>query len=263
MSKMTIVYIDILFLINGITTYILLDISSKLSGAFLRRKCHIGASLLSGLMGVIVFFAPSGLFIGIFTRVFICITIVSAAFRPDIHDLLRLCGIFFITSLCMGGIVMLLAMGSVSANGLIYFNMTGAKLFAGFFIGYIVFNTIMGRKSMAKECKIVTVEALFGEKCLKFAAMADTGNLLREPVTGMSVILVSPEIMNGLEIENRCYPVPMGTASDNFSLIYAYKPDELMINGKRRDEYMVGKSACAIRGVGQTRGIIGGNVWDL
>lgn len=260
---MTIIYIDILYIINSITTYILLDISSKLSGAVLRRKLHIAASLLSGLMAVIAFFAPASLLISLLTRIFMCMTIVSAAFKPDIRQLIHLCGIFFITSLCMGGIVMLFAFGSVGMNGLIYFNMNGLKLFMGFFAGYIIFSAILGRRAMAKGTKIVTIEAFFAGQRLKLTVMADTGNLLCEPVTGLPVILVSPEMTEGMEIKGRCYPVPMRTADKDFVLIKAYKPDLLMINNRRRDDFMVGISVCAIKGVQGTRGIIGGDVWDL
>lgn len=260
---MTIVYIDILYAINTITTYILLDISAKLSGAFLRKKLHIAASLLSGLMSVISFFAPTGLLISLFTRIFMCMTIVSAAFKPNIRQLIHLCAIFLITSLCMGGIVMLFSFGSVGMNGLIYFNMNGLKLFMGFFAGYIIFSTILGRRAMAGSTRVVTVEAFFTGQQLKLTVMADTGNLLCEPVTGMPVILVSPELMEGMDIKGRCYPVPMRTADKDFTLIKAYKPDLLMINNRRRDDFMVGISVCAIKGVNGTQGIIGGNLWDL
>lgn len=258
---MTIVYIDILFLINSITTYILLDITSFLSGAFLRRKDHIFSSILSGIMAVIVFFMPSGQFIGIVVRIFICITIVSAAFRPNLHHLVRLSGIFLISSLFMGGIVMLFG-AVVMESGIIYFNMSYPVLFAGFLVGYIIFRLVLGRRGMIKMDEIVTIEAVFGLQRLKFTAMVDTGNLLREPVTKLPVILVSPEMCEGIIITGRDYPTPMRSAGQDFALIHTYKPDSLMINGKIRDDFMIGIAGSKIQGVQGTHGIIGGTIWD-
>ncbi len=258
---MTIVYIDILFLINSITTYILLDITSILSGTFLRRREHIFSSALSGIMAVIAFFMPSGAFIGLITRIFMCITIVSAAFRPNGHHLVRLSGIFLIASLCMGGIVMLLG-AVVMENGIIYFNMSYPVLFAGFLAGYLIFRIVLGRRGLIKRDEIVTVEVVFGLQRLKFTAMVDTGNLLREPVTKLPVILVSPEICEGIIFTGRDYPTPMRSAGQNFALIHTYKSDSLMINGKIRDDFMIGIAGSKIQGVQGTHGIIGGTIWD-
>lgn len=264
---MSIVYIDILFIINSFTTYILLLITSRISGMFLKKCRHIRASLLSGLFSVFVFFAPSGLLLSLFLRLFLCVTIISSAFVPSRAELLRLSGIFFITSLCMGGLVFLAAMSGLGASnlrsGVVYFDISMIKLIGTFGAGVFIFELVMGRGGMIHKGQIVSVEAVIDGRKLIFTAMVDTGNLLIEPVTKKPVILLSPALMaRHLPIENRrVYPVFSKSAGGDFTVINTYEPDELFIDGKRRDDFMIGIAKSDIEGIQGTKAIIGGAVW--
>lgn len=264
---MNIVYIDILFLINSFTTYILLAVTSHISGSFLKKSRHIRASLLSGLISIFVFFAPPGMILSLFLRLFLCVTIISSAFMPSRQELLRLSGIFFITSLCMGGLVFLASMSGLMASnlrsGVIYLDISMIKLISIFGVGILIFELILGKGGMIQKGQIVSVEAVIDAKRLSFSAMVDTGNLLTEPVTKKSVILLSNTLYEGhLPIENRrVYPVVAKSAGEGFTVINTYEPDELFIDGKRRDDFMIGIAKSQISGIQGTKAIIGGSVW--
>lgn len=60
------------------------------------------------------------------------------------------------------------------------------------------------------EQRFVPVELTYGDKKLKIVALRDTGNCLKDPVTGMSVLIVSPIVAQklvGLTIEQLKDPV--------------------------------------------------------
>ena len=263
-TGISVIYIDLLFIINAITTYVILSVSALISGEYLPHKRHIFSSLLSGFLSVIAFFIPESIVPALIMRLTLCLVIVWSAFKARGRNLFRLSGIFFITSLAAGGVVMMLSLSgmkvSLLSGGIVYSSVSYTILIAAFFIIYAAFRIIFARRGMSGS--IVSVEAYFGEKCLRFPAMVDSGNLLTEPVTQKSVILISPSLFAGITPEGRDYPIFITTATEKFAIIHGFNPDKLIINGRAREDFMIAVSDVPIRGIQGTQAIAGGTVWN-
>ena len=83
------------------------------------------------------------------------------------------------------------------------------------------------------------VKILFDDKFLDLCGFLDSGNSLKDPITNKYIIIVNKNKIKGInKIRSPMY-VPIKTVNKS-SLIKCYKPDELFINNKKYNNYLIG-----------------------
>lgn len=262
------VYIDIILAENLCMNYIILyatGVIYKLKPKVIRL---VLASLIGAAYAILSYMQILEIYSSLVLKILLSIGMVYLAFNPkNIKILAKQLLIFYLTSFVFGGVAFALLyfvkpQDILMKNG-IYTGTYPLKIvFLGAIIGFIiltsVFKTVKG-KLTRKElfCKVII---RIDKKETEVTAMVDTGNLLREPITGASVIVVEkfslkkilPEqvldnlnsILNGDytddlgEYAAKFRVIPFSSLGKPNGMLLGIKPDEIIIEAEE-DEIKV------------------------
>ena len=184
---MYVLYLDQLAALNLISDFFVLKLTEKICGGSFKRK-NIAAALIFGLIyGIGSVFYPilSALAVKIISG-YIFYALAKGSYQVKVKDIT----VFFIISSFFAG--------AISA---IYENMqSGVAVFILFFaIFYFLISYLFGNMlkspdisdGVEKECEIVLKS---GEK-IGLRVLVDTGNMLKDPITGGRVLVVDRKII--------------------------------------------------------------------
>lgn len=281
---MKIVYIDTLFFLNFTVDYCLLFLTARLCGVYRRRRFLLLGAAVGAIFAVILYFPTVPPLLGIPLRLGVCAAVTVSAFgRQSPRRLLHLGGMFAFLSFAMAGLVMLIALlgGEASArNGAVYFRASALTVGAGFGLLYLASAWLLGRGRAAAERGTVEIRAQCGLREIRFRALRDSGNLLRDPAADRPVILVDRETVAGLFSEQTArllretdaaeqllpllrgskegpfWLLPLQTAAAN-GLILVFGPQRLWIDEEEKKAYLFGIAPRPLSPGGDCRGLIG------
>lgn len=235
-----IVYIDQIFIINFITDYILLHISSSLTG---RRKTkrNILAAVFGGLYSAFMYVPQISFLYNPFFRVVFSAIMVYISERPKkIRPYLK--GLFcfsFVSMFMGGGVFAVLFMAGygftdIINNSIVVFDAKTPVFLLVFgclaFLCHIAM-TFVFRTGNTKS-KTVKLEISYGNKKVKLSGIVDTGCMLYEPVKNRPVIIVDYRILSDFEkYTSRVCLIPYSTVDSKGSFIGFY-PDYIKIGSK-------------------------------
>lgn len=173
------VYLDLVILLNFLVDFLLLLGTNRLAGFPLGPGRAAAASVLGGIYGGACLL-PGFRFLGnALWRIVSLGLMGTIAFGLD-RSTLRRCVLFVLLSMALGGIALGLGSGSM-------LSLLGAA--AG-----VAVLCLVGFHGRAEPRRYVPVVLEYGERQVKFMALHDTGNTLRDPLTGMPVLVASPRI---------------------------------------------------------------------
>lgn len=191
-----IIYADVLVCINVLITYIFLVCVRVFTNIPTGKIGVAIASLLGGVSALIIFLGEIGLVFSVGYKLFTAAVIVSVAFLPRrFKTFLKVFLAFFGVSFLFGGAVFFLqfttsAHNVLYYNGTVYFDMSIKYLVAVVFIIYgifLAFDYFLSRH--AAKNHIYTVSVSFRNVTVKLRGMVDTGNSLKEGISGNPVFV--------------------------------------------------------------------------
>ncbi len=233
------IYLDTLICVNLFIDYILLCITKKV----LHIRVRTGRLLVSALFGatsslcaLLPFYS---VFLSALGKIISAIIIILIAFGKA--DFRKTC-VRFITFLGLG---MILSSSVVLINNLwrteklviyndvIYFDISPFALLTTTGIVYLVITLYNKLSSNKLRCEIHRVTLTTGNtKKLTFESALDTGCNLKEPFSGLPVILTEEELFEQTGInENKLRVIPFSTISGS-DIILGFKPEKVEIDGK-------------------------------
>lgn len=233
-------YVDVLFAINFSMDFL----SLYLTGRLLRKKIYkiriIIAALIGGLYGILEFFLTLSPLISSFISVLISLLMCLFAFKSSkIIGFISSIIVFWGVSASLGGIMSLI-FNFMNKLFYQYINQysydevySGARFFIiaslSVLIAMLVNKIILNKK----EVKEVEVEIIFRGRNYKIKGFCDSGNLVKEPISGRSVILVSclselgKVIENEKEISKRYVPYSVVNGE---GILKGIIPEKIIIN---------------------------------
>ncbi len=250
MDEETVLYADVLFIINLSMDFLTLYIAAKITHAKPKRMTMAAAAALGATYGVVsvVWIGESLLSLLGTVLVSVLMTLIAFGIRSGVAELLRQSFIVWGSGALLGGFMsFLMEMGTPLYMGSDkppsyskYFIITFAA--ALFFVRFFL------RKSERRESKVTV--SLNGKE-ISFYGLVDSGNLLREPLSGCPVIIASHEIfadeipeclrnLNGFNsdtadgIKLKIRLIPQKTV-DGSGLLFGFLPDEVKIDGVRKN----------------------------
>lgn len=170
------VYLDLVMVLNGLVDFLLLLGTNRLGGFPTDLKRTVSAAALGSLYSGACFL-PGFHFLGNTLWRLVSLTgMAGLAFGWD-RTVPRRCALFVLLSMALGG--MALAMETVDGYGLL--------LCAG---GLWLLCRFLPDGSVGMQ-QYVPLELTYGQNRVKVTALRDTGNTLRDPITGEQVLILS------------------------------------------------------------------------
>ena len=253
------IYIDVLFLLNMIIDYIILNSCSLLIGQNPIKWRMLSASALGALYSVIIFFLNTNGIILIFLNVIasFVINIIAYKFTSVISTIKSFIVYYTINMLYGGGIYAFYHFTSLGSkmncsNGVYYIDLPlWIIILLSFFFYFLTkaFNKIANQKNIYKNLKIIEIHIL--NKKFHVKALFDTGNTLYDPISLLPVMIIEStaikDILNislfedtltskndSLLILHKIYPelklrlIPFKSITGEKNSIYAFKPDKII-----------------------------------
>ncbi len=189
---MTVVYIDSVFLLNALMDAIVLLATAHLGGIPVKKGRCFTASFLGGCYAAAVFWPGVKGLESLPGKLAAGILMALIAFGGE-RRILRLILLFFSVSCGLAGCVMALGMvagGFPVVNGIFYTNVDAGVLLVTSAAAYVVL-TVVFRASAHNRLNglLVPVTLAWGDRRVRLTALCDTGNALRDPVTGRPVLV--------------------------------------------------------------------------
>lgn len=192
---MTVVYVDSVFTLNTVMDYLVIAAAAKLSGISLRRGRYLLAAVFGGAYAVSVFLPGCGVFGSWPGKIAAGAVMAAIAFAGE-RRLLRLTLLVFALSCALAGCVLALALLTDScvpmAGGVFYTDVDSRVLLLSAGGAYVVLTVVFrtaARHGVRGE--LVPVRICLGNATAELTALCDTGNTLRDPVTGRPVLVAS------------------------------------------------------------------------
>lgn len=220
------IYLDVILLENILMNYIIVFATGLIVKVKIRQLNLILASLIGAVYAVLSYLTAMPIYSNFVLKLVLSICMVYVAFRSkNVKALLKHLLIFYLTSFAFGGCAFALLyyvrpQDILMKNG-VYIGTYPLKIallggLIGFGVVNIAFKIIKNR--ISKKDMFCEVEINFQNKVSRIKAMIDTGNLLKDPITGTNVIVVESEELENIipkEVLKKINNLVTGEIQDN------------------------------------------------
>ena len=230
---MTVIYADVLFIINFFITFLLLQLTEKLCKRNERLWRMVLASFFGGAYSLVILvdeLAPAVSWLGRLATAFVIILIAFS--RQSFKCLIKETAIFFLSNFILLGLVvglwlLLKPAGVVINNSVVYFNVSAKTLLISALTAYVISVVALRiyNSKLAKN-RLYEVTVFIGENRTRFFALADSGNNLREPFSDYPVIVADKALFEGAS----CTRVVPFSSIGGEGLLQAFKPDSVTVS---------------------------------
>lgn len=250
-----VIYADELFLINLVSAYIMLYILGRVINKSAVRKRRLFLAAIIGALGAAVIFClPTKnpyawilRILSVFAMIFTAFFDVRKRILRQFAFFLLLCGIMIFSMLL---ILSLLSkpFGMVSKAGIIYFDIPQKIFLPAFALSYGVTLLFIKLLKSRKNKKYYIMTVTHNGKSVTVTALFDSGNLLREPVSGKNVTVLEWDEARKLfdadlefeDIENhiadlKLRAVPYHSFGNGRDIIFAFAADKISIPEEKKE----------------------------
>ena len=189
---MTVVYADLLFLLNFIANYLLLLAAGRMAGAVLRRW-RIGLGAVAGaLYAVLVFLPGLGWLAHWLCKLAAGVLITLIAYGGEQY-LLRVAVLFFGACAALAGAVLgleLLGNVSLTLDHGVFYSQLDIRLLLLLFVACYFVLSLFFRRIGRHGGELVGLEIALNGGAVVLTALRDTGHTLTDPATNRPVVVV-------------------------------------------------------------------------
>ena len=210
------IYLDIVIIENLIMNYIILYATSIIAKKKIKHIRAFIASIIGTIYVIILYVTKLPIYSNIMSKLLLSIIMVYIIFKPEnIKVLINNLLLFYLTSFVFGGastalIYLIKPEEILTKNGMFLGTYTLKTVFLGGIVGLFLIAVTINiiRSKISKKDMFYNIKIYIEEKEIETRAMIDTGNLLKEPITNIPVIIVEhtllynvieKEILNNLE----------------------------------------------------------------
>ena len=201
-----IVYIDIILLENLCMNYIILFATAYIMKLKISHIRLVASSGIGAIYSIMLYMQILPIYSNLIMKIVLSIAMVYIAYMPrNIKNIVKQLIIFYLISFAFGGCAFALLYfikpeNIIMKNGVYIGTYPIKMILAGGIVGfliitiaYIAFKIIKNRAS--KKDIIYPLEIKINEKSISMNALLDTGNMLKDPITLMPVIVVEKEML--------------------------------------------------------------------
>ena len=284
---MTIVYVDMTFVINGMVNYLLLVTTGHLAGVRLHRIRLLFGSLLGACYSVIVYLPGAAFLQQIPCKIGVAVLMLLIGYG-GVNRFLRLSFLFFAVSFAFSG--SMLALECLRDRNLIQndgWSVSAGieELLLAIAFCYLVLSIVFRRSAKHGGIRrdIVQIRARCGEREADFFALMDSGNTLTDPITNAPVIVAELEAATALLTEeqkailtaemiqdaplalehlselgdHRFFLIPYRAVGVSSGLLLTLRTDAVFLNGKRYHDILIAFSPTSVSDGGGYAALVG------
>lgn len=195
------IYLDIVLIENLCMNYIILFAAGFIMKIKMNHIRLILSGLIGGIYAILAYMNILPMYSTMWMKVILSIAMTYIAFAPKgIKTLLKELIMFYLVSFVFGGCAFALLYfvkpQDIFMKDGVYIGTYPIKIallggIVGFVVIHIAFKFV--KSKMNKKELIYNVEIKIEEKILKIKALLDTGNMLKDPITGMPVVVIEKE----------------------------------------------------------------------
>lgn len=264
------IYIDIIIVENLIMNYIILYATGIISKDKISYTRIFFASLIGAIYAVTEYILKLNIYSNILIKIILSIIIVYVAFYPqNVKKMYKQLVMFYVTTFTFGGVATYLIYVLKPQNIIIKNGMyVGTYVLKVIFLGAIVGTAILfvafklAKNKITKKDMICKIKIKINGKEKVLDAMVDTGNMLKEPITGTPVAVVErtslydllpKEILNNTEsilggdfgkipedIKNEYIPklkiIPFASLGRQNGMIVGIKPEKIEVINEQKEK---------------------------
>lgn len=250
-----VMYADVMFAVNFTSSYILLYLLAKMVYCTKPSKIRLCiASVIGGASSVILFLItlhPIAVYAIRAAIVIIMTVIVFYRGKQKLFEqltwLLLMSGLIIFSMLAVTAVIKN-TVAVIVKNGIIYFELPQKIFVISFIISYLLMALFLRKikKRGAKRYYIMTITQ--GDKNISVTALFDSGNLLREPVTGKCVHILEWEQVKKLfdisfefeDIEQhmqemKLWVIPYNSLGNKSGVLFAFAADKIALPEKKKE----------------------------
>lgn len=236
-----VIYGEYLFIENFITGLIILYFTKKISGLDCRTWILVVGAILCGAYSFIIFLQLEGP-IALAVKLAFAILVTTLVFR---RETLRTALIFLAVSFLLGGATMALLLtfdlpgitagGAFYMEGLTYAGVTVCIACGGGIIWWFA-ELIRGKRLESR--RVLGVAVVFGGQYWQVRALIDSGNFLREPISGRPVAIMEEDFAREIikvipDRQSRFHLVPYRAIGTDNGLMEGYRADYIIVGDKK------------------------------
>ncbi len=204
------VYLDIIFLENLCINCIILLATALINKNTISITRILLSSLIGSIYAVVVYLSIAHIFSNIILKILLSVCMVHIAYNPkNVKALLKQLILFYLTSFTFGGVAFALLyfvkpQEILIKNGVLIGTYPIKIALSGVIVGFIIITVAFKnfKKRLSKKDMFCNITIEFQNKYKNIKAMIDTGNLLKEPLTGAPVVVVEKEELLDIVPEN-------------------------------------------------------------
>ena len=197
------VYLDVIFLENIVINYIILYVTGLISKSKIKQNKLLLGALIGAIYSIIYYLIKLKIYSSFIIKIILSIVIIYVSFKSNNYkDLLKKVLLFYLTSFVFGGAIIAIIYMADSQNitiqnGVLVGNYTIKTILIGVIIAYftilIAFKII--KNKISKKDLICDITVRLDNKNIKTKALIDTGNMLKEPITNLPVIVMEHTLL--------------------------------------------------------------------
>lgn len=189
---MTVVYLDMLVLINFTANYLLLLGAGRIAGAVLCRwRIALGAGI--GALYAAVLFVPGFSWLEAWPCKIVLGLLMPLIGYGHKNRWLRITGCFFAASVALAGVILVIEMYGETAlslqNGVLYSSIDLRLLLLVFIACYYIMSLFFRRAGHRTNKELTMLKISVCGKCVVIPALIDSGHTLRDPMTNRPVVV--------------------------------------------------------------------------
>lgn len=241
----TVIYADILIVINIIVNYLLLRATAAITGCNFKPTRFLLSACAGGIFSLIIFVDNITFILNLAIKtVFLSAMVLIAFGAKSLKTFLKCFGAFFLSNFAFAGIMLgftvaLSPNAAIYKNGVVYFDINIFTLTVTSVICYAVLNLISRfTKSRIPQKNIFPIRITYGGKTVEGKALFDTGNTLCDCFSGKPAIITEKDFISLL-----CENTEI-TDMKNFRLI----PFTTIKNGGALPAFLADKAAVMDKG---------------
>lgn len=192
------IYLDVILLENLCMNYIILFATGLINRVKIKAWRLFVASLIGGIYSILSFAPVLEIYTNFLFKVILSIVMVYIAFHPqNVKQLFKELIIFYLVSFAFGGCAFALLyfirpQDILARNGVLTGTYPIKIALLGGIVGFVIvniaFKVVKGK--LSKKDMFCNVSIFINGKEKEIKAFIDTGNLLKDPISGIPVIVV-------------------------------------------------------------------------